>query len=137
MIRIVHPGSRIRILIFYPSRIPGSKRHRIPDLQHCGINDELCRDEDGNLMEQSEYAKEIKKRLAHAPSSAPDSRTASPGHVDRIKNIGTSSGFVDKPGNKIALTGKAEKAERHIKHTFATCFFLCIQSNSYFFFICL
>jgi hypothetical protein len=29
----VHPGSgpRIRILIFYPSRIPGSKRHRIPD----------------------------------------------------------------------------------------------------------
>ncbi len=25
-------GSRIRILTFYPSRIPGSKRHRIPDL---------------------------------------------------------------------------------------------------------
>ncbi len=25
---------RIRILIFYPSRIPGSKRHRIPDPQH-------------------------------------------------------------------------------------------------------
>jgi hypothetical protein len=50
MIRIVHPGSgsRTAILIFYPSRIPdrdpdfypsriqGSKRHRIPDpdLQH-------------------------------------------------------------------------------------------------------
>ena len=33
------PGcsSRIRILIFYPSRIQGSKRHRIPDPdpQHC------------------------------------------------------------------------------------------------------
>ncbi len=31
--RKYHPGcsSRIRILIFYPSRIPGSKRHRIPD----------------------------------------------------------------------------------------------------------
>jgi hypothetical protein len=33
MIRDVHPGSesRILILIFYPSRIPGSKKHRIPD----------------------------------------------------------------------------------------------------------
>jgi hypothetical protein len=30
MIGDVHPGSRI--LIFYPSRIPGSKRHQIPDL---------------------------------------------------------------------------------------------------------
>ncbi len=31
------PGcsSRIRILTFYPSRIQGSKRHRIPDPQHC------------------------------------------------------------------------------------------------------
>ncbi len=29
MIRVVHPGSRI--LTFYPSRIQGSKRHRIPD----------------------------------------------------------------------------------------------------------
>jgi hypothetical protein len=31
------PGcsSRIRILTFYPSRIPGSKRHPIPDPQHC------------------------------------------------------------------------------------------------------
>ncbi len=30
------PGcsSRIRMLTFYPSRIQGSKRHRIPDLQH-------------------------------------------------------------------------------------------------------
>ncbi len=39
MIRVVHPGSRIRILTFYLSRIldPGSKRHRIPDPdpQHC------------------------------------------------------------------------------------------------------
>jgi hypothetical protein len=26
---------RIRILILYPSRIQGSKRHRIPDPQHC------------------------------------------------------------------------------------------------------
>jgi hypothetical protein len=35
MIRDVHLGSRI--LIFYLSRIPGSKRHRIPDPdpQHC------------------------------------------------------------------------------------------------------
>ncbi len=31
MIRVVHPGSRIRMLTFYPSRIQGSKRHRIPD----------------------------------------------------------------------------------------------------------
>ncbi len=33
MIRVVHPGSgsRIRIMIFYPSRIQGSIRHRIPD----------------------------------------------------------------------------------------------------------
>ncbi len=39
MIRVVHPGSRIRMMTFYPSRIPGSKRHRIPDPQHvlcCG-----------------------------------------------------------------------------------------------------
>jgi hypothetical protein len=39
MIWVVHPrsGSRIRILSFYPSRIQGSKRHRIPDpdLQQC------------------------------------------------------------------------------------------------------
>jgi hypothetical protein len=32
MILVVHPGSRIRILTFYPSRIPGSKSHRILDL---------------------------------------------------------------------------------------------------------
>jgi hypothetical protein len=33
MIRVVHlgSGSPIRILILYSSRIPGSKRHRIPD----------------------------------------------------------------------------------------------------------
>jgi hypothetical protein len=37
MIRVVHSGSRIRMLTFYPSRIQGSKRHRIPDPdpQHC------------------------------------------------------------------------------------------------------
>ncbi len=29
MIRIAHPESRIRILTFYPSRIQGSKKHRI------------------------------------------------------------------------------------------------------------
>ncbi len=31
------PGysSQIRILTFYASRIQGSKRHRIPDPQHC------------------------------------------------------------------------------------------------------
>ena len=41
MIRVVHPGSWIRMLTFYPSRIPdfgsrGQKRHRIldPDPQH-------------------------------------------------------------------------------------------------------
>jgi hypothetical protein len=39
MIRVVHPGSRIRMLTFYPSRIPdhgriqGSNRHRIPDTE--------------------------------------------------------------------------------------------------------
>ncbi len=32
MIRVV--SSRNQILISYPSRIPGSKRHRIPDPQH-------------------------------------------------------------------------------------------------------
>jgi hypothetical protein len=39
MIRVVHPGSRIRMLSFsHPgSRIQGSKRHPIPDPdpQHC------------------------------------------------------------------------------------------------------
>ncbi len=32
------PGcsSRIWMLTLYPSRIPGSKRHRIPETQHCG-----------------------------------------------------------------------------------------------------
>jgi hypothetical protein len=37
MIRVVHPVSVSRILIFYPSRIQGPKRHRIPDPdpQHC------------------------------------------------------------------------------------------------------
>jgi hypothetical protein len=39
MIRVVHPGSGS--VIFYPSRIPGSKRHRIPipdpDPQHCRL----------------------------------------------------------------------------------------------------
>jgi hypothetical protein len=34
MIWVVHPGSGIRILTFYPSRIQGSKRHRIPDPEH-------------------------------------------------------------------------------------------------------
>jgi hypothetical protein len=34
MIGVVHPGSRSRILIYYPSRIQGSKRHRFPDPQH-------------------------------------------------------------------------------------------------------
>ncbi len=48
MIRFVHPGSgsRIRslifypsrVLIFYPSRIQGSKKHRIPDPQHCWLD---------------------------------------------------------------------------------------------------
>ncbi len=35
--RLFNPGSgsRIQILIFYPSRIQGSKKHRIPDHQHC------------------------------------------------------------------------------------------------------
>jgi hypothetical protein len=47
MIRVVHPWPRVQILTFYPSQIPdpgskryrsriqGSKRNRIPDLQHC------------------------------------------------------------------------------------------------------
>jgi hypothetical protein len=34
MILVVHPGSRIQILT-YPSRIQGSKRHRISDPEHC------------------------------------------------------------------------------------------------------
>jgi hypothetical protein len=39
---IYDPGcsSRIRTLIFYPSRIPGSKRHRIPYPQHWFTNKE-------------------------------------------------------------------------------------------------
>ncbi len=39
MIRDVHPGSGSRIQIFHPSRIHGSKRHRIPDPQHWIIYD--------------------------------------------------------------------------------------------------
>jgi hypothetical protein len=40
MIRDVHPGSRIQILIFFPSRIQRSKNHekhqiQDPDPQHC------------------------------------------------------------------------------------------------------
>ncbi len=37
------PGcsSRIRMLTFYPSRIQGSKRHPIPDPQHCLLVDRL------------------------------------------------------------------------------------------------
>jgi hypothetical protein len=37
MIWVVHPGPQIRMLTFYPSRLQGSKRHRIPDPdpQHC------------------------------------------------------------------------------------------------------
>ncbi len=39
--RVVLPGFRIRILTFYPSRIQGSKRHRIPDPdpQHWNVPD--------------------------------------------------------------------------------------------------
>ncbi len=39
MIRVVHPGSesRIWILIFYTSRIQGSKRQRIPDPEHWNV----------------------------------------------------------------------------------------------------
>jgi hypothetical protein len=35
MIRVFHPGSRIRILTFYPSRIPD------PDPQNCGKNEDF------------------------------------------------------------------------------------------------
>jgi hypothetical protein len=37
MIRVVHPGYRIRMLTFYPSRIsdPGVKKAPDPDPQHC------------------------------------------------------------------------------------------------------
>ncbi len=31
----IWPGCSSRILIFYPSRIQGSERHRIPDPEHC------------------------------------------------------------------------------------------------------
>jgi hypothetical protein len=31
MIQVVHPGSRIRILTFYPSRIPGPGIKKAPD----------------------------------------------------------------------------------------------------------
>ncbi len=48
MILVVHPGSRIRILTFYPSRIsdPGVKKaldpgFRIPDPQQCSIGPSL------------------------------------------------------------------------------------------------
>ena len=78
------------------------------------------RDEDGNVISQSDYAKEIKQRLAHAQSQpyGSDPQAACPNHVDRIKNIGTASGFVDKPGNRIELTGKAEKAGDRLFHCF-------------------
>jgi hypothetical protein len=54
MIRVVHPEPRIWILTFYPSRIPGSKRHRIPDPQHCNTG----------IVSRDEYLfKVLKKEL--------------------------------------------------------------------------
>jgi hypothetical protein len=38
MIRVVRPGSRIRILIFYPSRIPDPGVKKAPDPEHWFIN---------------------------------------------------------------------------------------------------
>jgi hypothetical protein len=35
MIRVVHPGSRIRMLTFYPSRIPDPGVKEDPDPQQC------------------------------------------------------------------------------------------------------
>jgi hypothetical protein len=35
MIRVVHPGSGFHFLPILDPRIQGSKRHRIPDPQHC------------------------------------------------------------------------------------------------------
>jgi hypothetical protein len=74
----------------------------------------------------------MKKRIARAQSQFHGSAAANLDHVDRIKNIGTGSGFQDKPGNKIELTGKAEKAMGHyaITGTFVSCpteFFLIIS----------
>jgi hypothetical protein len=45
MIWVVHPGVRIRILMFYLTRIHVSKRYRIPDPdpQHC-LGEELDQD---------------------------------------------------------------------------------------------
>jgi hypothetical protein len=65
----------------------------------------------------SKYSTEMKKQLAHAPPSPLGSRTPSPGHVGQLKNNGTRSGFVNKPGEKITFTGKAEKAGTHFFNT--------------------
>jgi hypothetical protein len=52
-----YPGcsSRIRILIFYPSRgIPGSKRHRIPDPEHWKVRlPRICHDDVAGVVYSS------------------------------------------------------------------------------------
>jgi hypothetical protein len=69
-------------------------------------------------VDQSKFLTDMEKRLAHAPPSPLGSRTPSHGRVGKLKIFGTSSGFVDKPGEKITFTGKAEKAGTHFfKHT--------------------
>ncbi|XP_023338992.1 protein MCM10 homolog [Eurytemora carolleeae] len=78
------------------------------------------RDEDG-VPVFSEQTKEMKARIAHAQKTEQSQRFAqthqgsastgsSPGTVDRIKRIGVSSGFQDKPGNKVKL-GTAESGK--------------------------
>jgi hypothetical protein len=43
MIRVVHHGSRIRIMTFNPSRIQGSKRHWIPDTESATLIESLIK----------------------------------------------------------------------------------------------
>ncbi len=67
-------GSRIRILIFYPSRIQGSKRHRIPDPdpQHW---------RNGSTGKKA-HLKQMKKHQ-HAQADSPSHSTAKRDSVKR------------------------------------------------------
>jgi hypothetical protein len=62
MIRVVHPGFRIRIfLLFYLSRIQGSKRDRILDPQHCSPKD----DSTVGIMSQPPYPRLLSAALSY------------------------------------------------------------------------
>lgn len=75
------------------------------------------RDEDGNSL-YTDYGKDLKKRISQCQQGSSVGQSASSGFgdlasnnkVDRIKKVGVSTGFADKPGNKIPL-GKPENGK--------------------------